>query len=368
MSKTQSQSQTSTMDPRSTAYRDWGYRLAQNAFGAPYQAYGGQLTAGMDPMYQRAVQQGMAGYGGVAQNLGLNMQKMQDMVNNPQTFTGSTLTNYQSPYTGAVTDAARAEFDRARQSGLTSLNTSFGDAFGRNSRQNVAQGSLMADLATQQASTIAGIQQQGFQDAYGRWAADRANQQGLTGNMINLGLGGLQAQTDLGMQAGDYARNIAQQDLNAKYQQFVEGRDWQRNQAMGAAQAGAPWLSYADRTDTMSRKIPLGQSIAGIGLMAGGALTGNPMLMGAGANTAFGTNMPMQPGQQGQQRGGGGYFQPQPWNFPSSMNPQMPQPPMQWGGQGGGYGQYGSNLGLSGSAFNRPAPYNPWRMQMGVTY
>lgn len=314
-------------DPRTQQMRNWGYDVGQQVAGQKYAGYSGPQVAGFDPRYTQAVQGGLAGYGQLAQGLGGNLGLLQQLAQNPAQFTAQTAAQYMNPYTATVEDATRAEYDRARQLGLAQVNAGMGGAFGRASRGGVAQGRMLADLGQQQASTIAGLQQQGFSDAYNRWAQEQANRQGMLGGLVNLGIGGLQQGTQLGMQYGDQARQLQQQQYDVNRQQFEQQRDWASQHALAGAQAALPFMNYGTQTTTNTQRSSM---LPGL---LGGALTLGSMFI-PGAGPALGAlNFAGNP--QGVQQAAS--------SFAQSPVGQMPLP----------------NIGMPSSLTNYQYPYYP---------
>ena len=155
----------------------------------------GQATTAMDAAQQAA----FAGQGAGAQFMG------------PQAYQ-----QFMSPYQQEVIDTTRQELERQLQAQQAQLGAGAGSAFG-GGRFGVAQGELAAQGATGIAQTLAGLRQQGFQQAQQAAAQALAQQLGLGSAAqqqaaANLGLFGQGLQGQLaGTQAAQQqaAQNLA---------------------------------------------------------------------------------------------------------------------------------------------------------------
>jgi hypothetical protein len=137
----------------------------------------------MDPRFEQAGQ-----YFGNMQNLG--MGGMQALAGDPRATQ-----NLMNPYEQQVMSAMDPMFAKARAGAMNTIGdqATRARAFG-GSRQGVAQGVALGNIANQQAQTMANLRYQGFGDAMGR-----------AGQLANLGMGAAQA----GGQMGQYARIVA---------------------------------------------------------------------------------------------------------------------------------------------------------------
>ena len=269
-----------------------------------YIPYEGQRVAGLTPQ-QKAVYGEIGGMGtpqefgqagatltgaeqfGAAGALGA-------MGYQPGTFGAQQAAQYMSPYQQAVTDIAKREATTEAQMlnrDLASKAAKAG-AFG-GSRFGVEQALLGSKLAT----NLSDIQTKGLQDAYlnaqQQYNADRAA--GLQGANLNLqgaqfgaqtGLQAAQQRQGLGTatQTADLQRLAAQEsagkaqqeqqqaELNTAYNQFLEQRDWEKNQLgfLSGLIRGTPFST--SQTGTTTAPAPstasqlAGLGIAGIGL------------------------------------------------------------------------------------------------------
>ena len=269
-----------------------------------YIPYEGQRVAGLTPQ-QKAVYGEIGGMGtpqefgqagatltgaeqfGAAGALGA-------MGYQPGTFGAQQAAQYMSPYQQAVTDIAKREATTEAQMlnrDLASKAAKAG-AFG-GSRFGVEQALLGSKLAT----NLSDIQTKGLQDAYlnaqQQYERDRAA--GLQGANLNLqgaqfgaqtGLQAAQQRQGLGTatQTADLQRLAAQEsagkaqqeqqqaELNTAYNQFLEQRDWEKNQLgfLSGLIRGTPFST--SQTGTTTAPAPstasqlAGLGIAGIGL------------------------------------------------------------------------------------------------------
>lgn len=277
-----------------------GELLSQQA----YQPYEGQRVAGLTPQQQAA-------YGEIAglQTPGEFAQAGQTLTGaeqfgaagalgamgyQPGTFGSAQAAQYMSPYQQAVTDIAKREATTEAQMlnrDLASKAAKAG-AFG-GSRFGVEQALLGSKLAT----NLTDIQTKGLQDAYAnaqqQFERDRAA--GLAGANLNLqgaqfgaqtglqaaqqraGLGTATQTADLQRIAAQEAAGKAQQEqqqaeFNAAYNQYLEQREWEKNQLgfLSGLIRGTPFstsqtgVQTAPAPSTTSQLAGLG--IAGVGL------------------------------------------------------------------------------------------------------
>lgn len=277
-----------------------GELLSQQEY-IPYQ---GQRVAGLTPQ-QQAVYGELGGMGtpGEFAQAGQTLTGAEQfgaagalgaMGYQPGTFGTEQATQYMSPYQQAVTDIAKRE----AVSDAQLLNRQLGSqaakagAFG-GSRFGVEQALLGSKLAT----NLSDIQTKGLQDAYlnAQQQFERDRAAGLSGANLNLqgaqfgaqtGLQAAQQRQGLGTatQAADLQRLAAQEsagkaqqeqqqaELNTAYNQFLEMRDYEKNQLgfLSGLIRGVPFSTT--QTGTTSAPAPsttsqlAGLGIAGIGL------------------------------------------------------------------------------------------------------
>ena len=256
----------------------------------PYQAYGGQRTADFTPAQQEAFSQiyGMqrpGEYAAAGQATGAGMQAAYGYA--PGTFGAQQANQYMSPYQQNVTDIAKREAV-AEAAGLNkqlSAQASKAGAFG-GSRFGIEQALLGSKLAT----NLSDIQTKGSQEAYlnaqqqyerDRSAAGQAAQlraqTGLTAGsqLANLGTA-IQAsdlqRTQALSAAGEQQQALQQQKLNTSYQNYLDQRDWEKNQLgyLSGLIRGTPFSTTSTQStqqaapSTLSQGLGLG--ITGLGL------------------------------------------------------------------------------------------------------
>jgi hypothetical protein len=235
-----SQTVTQKLDPLTQQMQGEIYRRAQSASTQPYTPYRGQTVAGVSPLSTQAAGQfgqlgGLAGLGGAA------------MAGDPAAFA-----RFHNPFQSAVLDRLGASFDQLRGKTLMNANdqATQAGAFG-GSRHGIMAGEQLGQIDRAQMDATANLLHQDFGDAFGR-----AQQ------TANFGLGAL----GQAFGAGDYFRNVQQQQLDDQQRRFNEARDWDvRN--LDILKSGMSGVPYGQsQTQPVSRN-----ALAGA---AGGALTG----------------------------------------------------------------------------------------------
>lgn len=269
-----------------------------------YQPYQGQRVAGLTPEQQAVYGElggmrtpGEFGQAGAtltgAEQFGA-AGALGAMGYQPGTFGATQAQQYMSPYQQAVTDIAKREAVTDAQMlnrDLASKAAKAG-AFG-GSRFGVEQALLGSKLAT----NLSDIQTKGLQDAYlnAQQQFERDRAAGLQGANLNLegakfgantGLQASQQRSALGTatQAADLQRLAAQEaagkaqqeqqqaELNTAYNNYLEQRDWEKNQLgfLSGIIRGTPFST--SQTGTTTAPAPsttsqlAGLGIAGIGL------------------------------------------------------------------------------------------------------
>lgn len=185
---------------------------------------------GQAQQYAQDTQAGPNMFAGPTQSFQQGLGALQNMPQYAQQF--------MNPYQDQVISGMQGDFDRQRQMAMQSgaQQATGAGAFG-GSRQAVLQANLMGDVNRNEASTLAGLRQSGYNNAMGF-------------GMQNAGalMGG-----------GEAERNIYNQQLQSPYMQ--------RQQAFGYAQGGLGPTGYNQSSTTVQP----GQSP--FGMLAGGAMT-----------------------------------------------------------------------------------------------
>jgi hypothetical protein len=202
------------------------------------------------------------GYGAFAQGLGA----LGSMLSPEQTQ------NYMSPYMQNVIDVNKAEAMRDAQKGLVSQNL----ASAKQGTYGGARNALMMSEADRNLQTKLGsIQAQGLQSAYD--AAQKAQMGSATAyGQLGQGLGqqgALQQQSDLARAtalsaAGGTERSVAQQQLDAQYQDQMRGLAFPEQQ-LGSFSNILRGVPLGDTMGTQTTTTPppsFASQLAGVGL------------------------------------------------------------------------------------------------------
>ena len=237
---------------------------AEALTSAPYQAYGGERTAGFTPMQQQAFQSAanlqpsqqlgigtqLAGLGGLgAMNAGQNYQNMATNPYAQQAYMSPYIQNALNPQ---LQEAARQSEIMGQQNQAKAVQQG---AFG-GGRTAIVEAERQRNLAQNMANIYGTGMQNAFQQA--QQAQQFGSTLGLQGNQAAIQgaqtLGQL-GQTQFGQQkdiinaqasAGAQQQGLEQQKLNQQYQDFQNQR-------------GAPQQNLAFMSDIL-RGVPLGQS------------------------------------------------------------------------------------------------------------
>lgn len=182
---------------------------------APQAAQAPQINQSQNPnIYSTAAGQlGQAGeaYGASAQY-------------NPAQF-GQQVSQFQNPYTSAVTDQTMTDIERQRQMAIntTGAQATAAGAFG-GSRHGVAEALTNQGFADTSANMFANLNNQGFQNAAGNmFQAQNQSMQGAQGlaNTANLGFGMGQQLQNQQWQQGAAQQAMQQQIIDAARGQFA---------------------------------------------------------------------------------------------------------------------------------------------------
>jgi hypothetical protein len=273
--------------------------FAKDVASRPYQPYGGQTVAGINPYQQQAFDWTKGNLGVAQGDIRGFMQGMNGLTNfSPEQvqagqFAGTNMSPYMNPYTQNVVDTSLNSIDRARQ---MELQRGAGAAAGAGafggSRHGVADALTNEAALRQSAETSANLYNQGYQQATGlamqdignRFQGDLANQQaGIQGAQMRYqaGMGGgqlAQMANQAGIQsaaalqgAGDAMQNQTQAQLADRYKRFLEQRGYPQQQLdIMLRSLGGMGLGNAGTTNTSTTGPP-----------------GNPWLQGLGAASSL---------------------------------------------------------------------------------
>jgi hypothetical protein len=276
---------TQTPDPAAMAAYQSVLGQAQNVGQIPYQPYGGQMVAGFTPD-QLAAFQGVRETQGISQPY---IQGAQGLVGqalsyaDPSRFTAEELSRYYNPYQQNVIDATMAnmrEMNASQQNDLT------GNAIMKGAMGGDRVGIARAELARQQNltnnATLAGLQQQGWQNALNQYNQQQQTAIGAAqSGAYGLGQLGSQAQQSAlqGLQAllgtGGMQQALGQQQLQNAYEQWQQAMGYPYQQAQwqaGITGAIAPSMggtttSMGFGSNTQQQPQPsVGNQVAGLGL------------------------------------------------------------------------------------------------------
>ena len=146
-------------------------------------------------------------------------------------MTGQQLTDYTSPYQGAVLDETLRQYDLSRQGGEQSIKDAAvaSGNFG-GGREGAMLGQYQGDTLANRAGIRAGLLQQGYQGALGQRQQNLMNQQAIAGQQLGMGSAqmGLSDFKRMGMGAdiqalggvGSMNQGYEQALLNAQQQQL----------------------------------------------------------------------------------------------------------------------------------------------------
>lgn len=252
-SQTTTNSTTTAPDQQAgDAYRSI-LQQAAGVAGTPYQAYTGELTAPINSQQQA----GIAGINANANYAQPFINNASGMIQNAsQPLTASQIANYQNPYTQSVVNATQAQFNNqnAQQQQQLTGNAIASGAMGGN-RAGVAAANLANQQNLAQAPVIAGLYNQGYQNAlttaqqqYQANPMSAAYQLGnlgvagqnaaLTGAGTQLGAGTLQQQTQQAADTANYNQYAQQQAYPFQTLQWLAGIDTAVGSQLGGTSSG----------------------------------------------------------------------------------------------------------------------------------
>lgn len=233
--KTSQTSTTSATPEAMAAYRDILSR-AQEVAATPYQAYEGERVAGFTPYQEQAFGQ-IAGAQGAG--MGTLAEAGEAARRGAQAITAADIQRGMDPYQQQVIQTTMDEMARQNaieQSRLQGQAISAG-AFGGD-RAGIAASELAKRQGETRAATMASLLSQGYNRAVAQAQADRQAAQVGTGQLMGVaqqefGMPLSQAQALAGV--GTAQQQLAQQQLNVPYQQYLEQRAYPFQQAQWLA-------------------------------------------------------------------------------------------------------------------------------------
>lgn len=275
--QTATQQTTQQLNPFVQDLMTRGFMAAQNVASIPYQAYQGPRIAQFRPQEQQAFQMAeQAATSRIGQpQLAQALTAAQQAAGYSPAQFQQNVQGFMSPYQESVVDAtmrrlaqSRAERDAETRSRLASAR-----AFG-NERRGVYEAQLAAeqDLNTQQ--TLANLYQQGYGQAAGlasQLPSQRLAASGQLAGLSNQMISQEQARQQMLMGAGQAQRQMAQQNLDLAYQDFLAQRGYPIEQlkVLQSGISGTPALTSTTQTTTAPGQGFLGTAGDIVGILGG---------------------------------------------------------------------------------------------------
>ena len=276
-SQTSTVTQQNTLDPFIQQALAQNITAAQQVAGIPYQPYPGPRIAGFRPDELQAfdiARQAATGQVGSSQLAEATQAAQRAAGYGPEQFQQN-VQGFMSPYQQNVIDAtmarlaqARAERDAARQAEMAR-----GGAFG-NERRGVYEAQLAGEEDRNTAQTLADLYGQGYTQAAG--LAQGMPTQQLAGAAALAGYGdqalrNQQLYSSMLLGTGEAQRQMAQQNLNVAYEDFLAQRGYPVEQ-LRILQSGLTGLPNVQSTQTQTRDPGdgfLGTATNVVGLLGG---------------------------------------------------------------------------------------------------
>jgi hypothetical protein len=250
---------------------------AQQVASLPYQPYSGPRVAAFRPVEQQAfdiTQQAVANRVG-SQQLGAATQAAQQAAAfGPEQFQQN-VAGFMSPFQQNVIDTTmeRLERARARREADTRAQLAASRAFG-NTRRGVLEAQLASAEDRNTAETLANLYQQGFTQAAGLAQALPGMRLSAAGQLAALAPQALaQEQAFAGMLGGvgQQQRQMAQQNLDLAYRDFLEQRGYPVEQLriFQSGLSGLPAVTSAQTTSQQPGDGFLGTAGNVLGILGG---------------------------------------------------------------------------------------------------
>lgn len=245
---------------------------ASDVASTPYQAYTGDLVAPINAQQQTGISN-INSSAGFAQPF--IQQAAGFATNAAQPLTAAQIQQYQSPYTQNVVDATTNWFNNQNQQQQQNVlgNAAAQGALGGD-RVGVAQANLAAQQTASQAPVIAGLYNQGYQQALGVAQQQQQNQANAAYSLGNLGVAGQNAAltgANAQIGAGTLEQQNQQQLLSALYGQYqlAQAFPYQQTQWLAGIDTGVGSQLGGTSTTTPPTPNPIAQ-YGGLGLAAAG--------------------------------------------------------------------------------------------------
>lgn len=297
LKNTSQSTQTTTPNPQALAAYDALLPTAASTAATPYQAYGGEGVAPVNP-------EQYAGISGINENAYSALPYIGEAEglasSAAQPISAADIQQYVNPYTANVVNSTEAQFanTNAQQEQQVEGNAIAQGAFGGN-REAVAQGILAGQQQTAEAPVIAGLESSGYTQGVNTAETEQQAAESGAANVGSLGVAGENAAltgANAQVGAGSLEQTTQQAQDTYNYQQFLNqlAYPFQTTQWQAGIDTGVgSQMGGTSQTDVDS-------SI--LNSLFGGLTSGTGLL---GATGAFGTSGWLSPAISALARGGG---------------------------------------------------------------
>ena len=266
-----------TLDPFIRDALQRNVMAAQQVSQLPYQPYSGPRVAGFRPAEQQAfdiAQQAVAGRVGSQQLAGATQAAQQAAAFGPEQFQQN-VAGFMSPYQQNVIDTTMARLSKARaeRDAATKAQLAASRAFG-NTRRGVYEAQLAAEQDLNTAQTLANLYQQGYGQAAGLAAGlpgQRLQASQQLAALAPQALAQEQAYSSMLGGVGQQQRQMAQQNLELAYRDFLEQRGYPVEQLriLQSGLQGLPAVTSTQQTSTQPGDGFLGGAANIVGILGG---------------------------------------------------------------------------------------------------
>ncbi len=256
--QTATQQTTQQLNPFVQDLMTRGFSAAQNVASIPYQAYQGPRIAQFRPQEQQAFQMAeRAATSGIGQpQLAQALTAAQQAAGYSPAQFQQNVQGFMSPYQESVVDATmrRLAQSRAERDAATKAQIAQSRAFG-NERRGVYEAQLAGEQDLNTAQTLANLYQQGYGQAAGLASQLPSQQLAASGQLAGISnqvIAQEQARQQMLMGAGQAQRQMAQQNLDLAYQDFLAQRGYPVEQLkiLQSGIAGVPATTSSTTTST----------------------------------------------------------------------------------------------------------------------
>jgi len=256
--QTATQQTTQQLNPFVQDLMTRGFSAAQNVASIPYQAYQGPRIAQFRPQEQQAFQMAeRAATSGIGQpQLAQALTAAQQAAGYSPAQFQQNVQGFMSPYQESVVDATmrRLAQSRAERDAATKAQIAQSRAFG-NERRGVYEAQLAGEQDLNTAQTLANLYQQGYGQAAGLASQLPSQQLAASGQLAGISnqvIAQEQARQQMLAGAGQAQRQMAQQNLDLAYQDFLAQRGYPVEQLkiLQSGIAGVPATTSSTTTST----------------------------------------------------------------------------------------------------------------------